>query len=152
MLRAEFLLVRLPLSPLALTLSPMYSSVRRPQLVAAHRGTCSHFLWLWGHEYCKAWETAAEPGGLSMLISLCNTMPNNMSLVQTSHKMLVLLRQHGKHLNHRTASGQNGEMDRNSVPYFFNLTKARGTSVVPLLQHGLRSAVQLLKIISLGRR
>lgn len=111
MLRAEFLLVRLPLSPLALTLSPMYSSVRRPQLVAAHRGTCSHFLWLWGHEYCKAWETAAEPGGLSMLISLCNTMPNNMSLVQTSHKMLVLLRQHGKHLNHRTASGQNGEGD-----------------------------------------
>lgn len=85
-----------------------------------------------------------------MLISLCNTMPNNLSPVQTSHKMLVLLRQRGKDLNHRTVSGQDVETGGNSVPCFFRLAKARGTGVVPLLQHGLRSAVQLLEIISLG--
>lgn len=90
-----------------------------------------------------------------MLISPCNTMPNNTRLLcpmQTSHKMLVVLRQHGLHHNYGTASGQDEEMDRNSVPCFFSLAKARGINVVHLLRHGLRSAVQLLEIISLWRK
>lgn len=152
MLRAEFLPVCLPLSPLALIHSLMYLSVRRPQLGAARKGMCSHFLWPWGHEYCKAWETAAKPGGLSVLISLCNTMPNSIGLLVSGadkSQDAGLVQAAWKTPWPWHSIGPRREVDGNTVPCFFSLARARGTSVVHLPLHGLRSAVQLLEIISL---